>query len=140
MNLNLIIELLRDSLMSVDSIKNAVSGHIYSSYLNNSSKFPCITLYFLAGSSPAHIDGAVLAVVQAKIWTDDTKNPNKLLYEIYEDIVSNFHQNHFENDNLKMGTKLGKSNSEHPPIIPEQYKGSDFYSLAAKISCRAIYV
>lgn len=139
MNINYILELLRDSMLDVIEIKNAVSGHIYSSYLTNNSRFPCITLYFITGSSPVQIEGAINAVIQVKIWTDNNINPYKQLYEIYDHIILNFGQKYKENDSLKMSTKLGNENAEHPPVLYEKYNNIDLYSLPIKIHCRAIF-
>jgi len=140
MDLSKILKLLRTSLLAVDSIKNAVKGHVYAAWINEESKFPCITVFFIIGSSPANIDGAVSCQVQTRIWTTEKINPYDQLYGIYADIIVNFHQKHKSNDELKMSVTLGQGYSQHPPIMQETYKNNELYSLPINIFCKAIFI
>ena len=139
MDLNLILELLRESMMDIDNIKNAVKGHIYSSWIDNNSELPCITIYFMRGVSPANINGAIEAIVQVRVWTDNATAPYAKLYGIYEDILDNFHQKRKENSYLKMSTNIGGFASEHPNVMIEKVGNQTLYSLPVKTKCRAIF-
>jgi len=142
MDRNEITKLIRDSLMAVDAIKNAVKGNVYSSYISNDSKFPCITNHILGGTqgvSPYNSD----VPVQCKIWTSNDKNPSGFLYGTYalikEEFFSEDANPYLENDILNLHINLGEG-SALPSILQEVYEGNIIYSLPFILKCKAVYL
>lgn len=134
MNINNLLELLRNSLLNVTAIKDAVNGNIYPNYINQSSKLPCITNHFLGGITVLR-DGGIKAIVQCRIWTDSA-NYTKFLYDIHADIYEYFKQNDFHDDNLDLITYMG---IRLPTIMPEMLNGNMIYSLPLRVDCKAIF-
>ncbi len=141
MNINHILICLRDSLKSIKVIKDAVNGHIYSSWINNETKFPGINMMHMSGRSPAtSIKDAASTMVQLRICTINQVDYSRELYGIYSDITDNFHQQDYEDDNVKIRVTLGVDGTEYPAIMQENYKDNTVYSLPILAFCKVLSI
>ena len=166
---NKITELLRDSMMAISTIKDAVEGHIYSQYIDQSSKFPCITHHIFGGSLNI-VKGACSPVIQCRIWTDKNKDFTSFLYTTYGLIYASFFSSYkrslicsycnkifyFAIDTDYTSTpcpkckqtgflsdylnlKIEMNKNYIPVIMQENYESLIIYSLPFFLNCEATY-
>lgn len=87
-----ITKLLKDSMLAVNDIKNAIDGNILSTYINQKTKLPCITNHIIGGDNHI-VEGECSPIVQCRIWSNSPVNYSSDLNAIYGLIYDEFYSN-----------------------------------------------